>query len=184
MLPLIFAGISNMLFVKTHFYEKNKKPIDGGRILKDKRRIFGDNKTWIGFISMIIFTIIFQCFFGIFCNWFQFNSLCDFYLIHSNTTTYNIIIGFLLGFFYVLFELPNSFIKRRLNIEAGKHGSGFIGCLFLIVDQFDSMFGVMLIVCIFSGLGVLQYFSYVLLGAWTHIFINFILCTLGVRKKI
>lgn len=184
MLPLIFAGVTNMIFVKTNFYKKNRKPIDCGKMLRDNRRVFGDNKTWIGFMSMTIFTIIFQYLFGVLCNCFQLNSFCDFYLIHGNTAIYNIIVGFWLGFFYVLCELPNSFIKRRLNIDAGKHGSGFVGVLFLIIDQVDSMFGVMFIVCVFSGLGIVQYLSYVTVGALTHIFVNFILCALGVRKKI
>ena len=34
--------------------------------------------------------------------------------------TYNLLIGALLGLFYALFELPNSFLKRRLDIKPGK----------------------------------------------------------------
>jgi len=35
----------------------------------------------------------------------------------------NALVGFALGFAYVLFELPNSFIKRRLDIAPGKQAN-------------------------------------------------------------
>ena len=54
LLPVILGGIGNMLFVKTVFYKKHRKPIDGGK------NIFGNNKTWIGAFSMIIQVTIFQ----------------------------------------------------------------------------------------------------------------------------
>lgn len=58
LLPVIFAGVFNMLFVKTKFYKKYRKPIDGGK------NIFGNNKTWIGALSMILFTTLFQLLFS------------------------------------------------------------------------------------------------------------------------
>jgi hypothetical protein len=45
MMPVILAGIFNMIFVKTGFYKKRRTPIDGGHVYRDGKRIFGDNKT-------------------------------------------------------------------------------------------------------------------------------------------
>lgn len=175
MIPLILSGISNMLFTKTNFYHKYKWPIDNYKTLKDNKRIFGDNKTIIGFISMIIFSIIFQIIWG-----FVSPIKSEWYLIVSNNIINNIIIGFLVGFIYMLFELPNSFMKRRLNIPDGKTKN----ILSFVIDQIDSLIGVFLILKIFNNMSVYKYFCYLLLGGLTHIIINLILYNLKVRKNL
>ena len=72
---------------------------------------------------------------------------------------YNILIGFLLGLGYSLFELPNSFIKRRLDIKPGKTTNGFKKMFFIFLDQADSVFGVCLVVCLFYKIG-LKFFCF------------------------
>ena len=62
---VIIAGVSNMIFTKTKTYKNKAKPIDRGRCLRDGKRIFGDNKTIIGFISMIMFNIVAQVICGV-----------------------------------------------------------------------------------------------------------------------
>ena len=59
-----------------------------------------------------------------------------FYINHENTLVYNLLIGFLLGLFYALFELPNSFLKRRLGIKEGKTIKGFKKILEEILQNF------------------------------------------------
>lgn len=184
MLTVIFGGILNMIFTKTNLYKKHKLPIDNFITLKDGKRIFGDNKTWIGFFSMIICCIITQTLHGLICNALQINQRIDLYTIHSNTILFNILIGFLFGFAYMLFELPNSFIKRRLNIPSGKTNKGFIGMIFFIIDQVDSLFGVIFVLLMFSNISVSKYFGYVFLGGFTHIMVNVILYKLKIRRNL
>ncbi|MBP5679219.1 MAG: CDP-archaeol synthase, partial [Bacilli bacterium] len=86
----------------------------------DGQRIFGDNKTIKGFLGYLFFNIIFSVFFGFIFSVFSLNSYNFFYQNHLNTFSLNLWIGFLLGLFYALFELPNSFLKRRLGIVPGK----------------------------------------------------------------
>ena len=40
MMPVILAGISNMVVVKRNWFKKRAKPMDGGKELKDGKRIF------------------------------------------------------------------------------------------------------------------------------------------------
>ena len=47
------------------------------------------------------------------------------YATRENTIGYNGIMGLSLGFVYAVFELPNSFIKRRVGITPGKTAEGF-----------------------------------------------------------
>ena len=183
-MPLILGGIANMIFTKTNFYRKYKKPIDCNKVLSDNKRLFGDNKTWIGFISMIIFCVMSQVFWGIVCNVFSLNKMNDLYITQNNNFLFNLLYGLLFGFVYMIFELPNSFIKRRLDIADGKTATGLKGIVFFIIDQIDSLIGVMFLIYVFANITFLKYLLYILVGAFTHILINSILYLLKVRKNL
>ena len=184
MSPLIAGGIINMLFTKTSLYKKYKSPIDFNKKCKDNRRVFGENKTWIGFFSMIAFCMLFQVMLGYISAWLNIEEYNDLYNIYDNTILLNTIFGVLIGFVYMISELPNSFIKRRLNIDSGKTGKGIKGFLFFIIDQIDSLVGVMFVLFLFSNFSIWKYFGYVVLGALTHITVNLILYFIKVRKNI
>lgn len=173
-----------MIFTKTPFYRKHKHPIDGGYTCKDGRRALGENKTWIGFVSMVLFCTAFQILLGILCNSFGWNDYNQLYDKFDNTIWYNALFGFIVGLVYMVSELPNSFIKRRLNIDAGKTKKGFVGSIFFVVDQIDSLVGVMFVLYLFSGFSIGRYFGYVGLGALTHIVVNLVLYFSRVRKNV
>ena len=184
LLSTIVAGIINSIFCKKNILISLKKPIDNNKKLKDGKRIFGDNKTWKGFIGHIFFNIVFTIIFGFIWKLTKLEHLNFFYISHNNTLQYNLLIGFLIGLFYALFELPNSFIKRRLNIEPGKNPKGLKKYFFIFLDQADSLFGICLVVWIFYPIGLLTYFLYVLVGAVTHLIINMLLYLLHLRKNM
>lgn len=185
LMSVIIAGAGNMIFTKSGFYKKRANPIDRGKVFCDGRRIFGDNKTWAGFWGMVFFGAVFQILWGFICSAIKpLENINELYRIFPNTPVYNLISGTLFGFAYVLFELPNSFIKRRLNIASGKTGKGFLGVIFFAVDQIDSLLGVVLVLKILCKISVAKYWLYILLGAFTHITVNLILYTLKIRKNI
>lgn len=184
MMPLIFAGIFNMIFTKTNLYKKNKFPIDFGRNFVDGKRLFGDNKTYIGFVSMIVFCLIFQVIWGIICCKFEFENFNELYLIYSNTIHFNILVGLLFGFTYMICELPNSFIKRRINIVPGKTDKGLKGVIFFVIDQIDSLIGVFFVLMLLNGMSFSRYLLYLLVGAVTHILINLLLYGLRIRRNV
>ncbi len=173
-----------MIFCKTGFYKKHKYPIDGGKNWKDGKRIFGDHKTIIGFFSMIIICMVVQILYGLLLQGISKNELCDIYKYHDNTVLFNMVVGALFGFAYMICELPNSFIKRRVDIPDGKTLQSKIGILFFINDQLDSMFGVMVVLAIVAHLSIPGYIAYVLLGGITHIVINLILYKCKIRKNL
>lgn len=172
-LPVILGGTANMLFCKTKFYKAHNTPIDLGICLKDGKRLFGDNKTFAGFVSMILLCMLFQALCGFL------NIKSDIYTLTENTLIYNLYAGFLLGLAYMLCELPNSFIKRRLGISPGRTESA----VFFVVDQIDSVLGVALVICLLSGLWP-RYFGYIALGGLTHIAVNAVLYRLKIRRNL
>jgi CDP-diglyceride synthetase len=182
--PVILAGIFNMIFCKLKILKSMQVPMDGGRVLSDGNRIFGDNKTWKGFLGYLIFGTIFTVIWGFAIRNTSLNSLDFFYTNNENTLTFNIIVGVLLGLAYALFELPNSFVKRRLGITPGKPATGMTKAIFVFVDQADSIFGCALVVWLFYDLGILKYIGFVVVGAVTHIIFNMLLYFAHLRKNM
>ena len=184
LLAPIVAGIVNSIFCKSNALVFLKKPMDFNKNFIDGKRIFGDHKTWKGFFGYIIFNIIFTLLFSLLWKYTKLEELNFFYINHQNTLIYNLLIGFLLGLFYALFELPNSFLKRRLDITPGKTINGKKKILFIILDQADSVFGVALVVWMFYPIGIWIYLLYILIGTVTHLLINMMLYFMHLRKNM
>ena len=184
LLPSIISAVLNMIWCKLPILKKLQVPMDFGKSFYDKKRIFGDNKTWKGFIGYLVINTIVMVLWGIISNLTNINNYNYFYINYSNTFKFNLLIGLLLGLAYSLFELPNSFIKRRLDIKPGKTTKGFKKIFFIIMDQADSVFGCCLVVWMFYNLGLKLYLIYVILGATTHILFNIILYFLKLRKNM
>ena len=185
LMPVVIAGAVNMLFTKTRLYRSTCVPIDGGKCCSDGKRIFGDNKTWAGFFGMIAANCLAQILWGLLSQASApLGNANEMYRIFGNTLLFNAVAGALFGFVYVLFELPNSFLKRRLDIQPGKTAQGGKGALFFVIDQIDSLLGVMLLLVLLAGITPAQYFQYILLGAVTHIALNSVLYVLHIRKNL
>ena len=121
LMPVVIAGAANMLFTKTRLYRETCVPIDGGKCCADGKRIFGDNKTWAGFFGMIAANCIAQILWGLLSLHSEaLGGANELYRFCGNTLLFNAAAGALFGLVYVLFELPNSFLKRRLDIQPGK----------------------------------------------------------------
>ena len=167
LLPLFFSLISHMIIIKLDWLSWARVPI--------YQKGFGENKTWRGFLVV------------------PFLSIPPMYLAvwlekELGVSGINLggqipwAFGLLVGFAYVLFELPNSFIKRRMGVLPGKTPKK--GRLFFIfLDQNDSALGVL--ICyyfILKASFAILLFTYVM-GVILHLLINFILFKLGIRKN-
>lgn len=180
----VLAGIINSIWCKTKYMKSAQIPMDGRKNFIDGKRIFGDNKTWKGFLGYIFFNIVFMVLWGLFCKYTGLEKYNMFYEGTANTVLNNLLIGFLIGLAYAVFELPNSFIKRRLGIVPGKSLKGFQKAFFVFFDQADSVFGCVLVVCIYHPMTIGFYLLYVVVGAATHIVINMLLYFCKLRKNM
>lgn len=180
----ILAGILNMIWCKADFLKPLQKPIDGGKHLSDKKRIFGDNKTRKGLVGYILLNSLSMLALGLLFNACSWNGYSYIWQNHANEPIFNLLVGALIGLTYALFELPNSFLKRRLDIKPGKTAAGWKRALFVVLDQADSIFGICLIVCIFYKMSIPFYFLYVLIGTVTHIILNMLLYFAHLRKNM
>lgn len=180
----ILAGILNSVWCKTGYLKALQIPMDGGKNFTDGKRIFGENKTWKGFLGYIVINAVCMLLWGFVCKAAAIEEYNMFYQGAENTMGNNLLIGVLLGLAYAVFELPNSFLKRRLGIVPGKSIRGFYKVFFVFLDQADSVFGCVLIVCLFAPMTVGFYFVYVIVGAVTHIVVNMLLYCMKLRKNM
>jgi len=185
LLPAIAAPALNMVWCKFHYLKFLEKPIDNHIVLKDGKRLFGANKTWKGLAGMAVLGIICATVWGAVCGKSQFLSMHNFMYSHfNNSIRYNALMGLLFGLAYSLFELPNSFIKRRMDIEPGKSKSGPAGIVNIFIDQVDSVIGCVLVLNLVYKVSISMFIGFIFLGAFTHIIINILLYLLKLRKTM
>ena len=183
--PVIIAGILNMMLLKSNLFSSLNKPIDNNIKLKDGKPLFGKNKTWRGFFAYVIITAIITILWGLLSKYIiSLEKNNFFYVNYNNTFLYNLLVGILLGLFYAIFELPNSFLKRRVDIKEGKTKKGFLKPFFIFLDQADSLFGCVLVLSFFYDMTFLFYIYFVFLGSITHLLINILLYFLKLRKNM
>lgn len=153
-LPVILGGLTHVVAIHLKVLPRLAAlPIDGGRTHHGKR-IFGDNKTWRGVIVMTAACAAWGALQGIGAalgGW-----TLPALLVESGLDAG--LWGGLLGLGYIVGELPNSYLKRRHGIAPGAPATGPRRALFWLVDQVDSLFGVLACMC----LAVVPSFSVVL----------------------
>ena len=138
--PIVLAGTVHIAVIhRGWFAALARLPLDGGVTLQG-HRLFGDNKTVRGATTMLVATIAgvaVQAMLFHHVSWARKLSLVD--LDHVSPLAW----GALLGGGYVAGELPNSFVKRRLDIAPGAAAPGKLATPFWILDQLDSLAGVL-----------------------------------------
>lgn len=153
--PVFLAGLMFILILR-YFPGFLSFPLDLGLTI-NKKRIFGDNKTFRGPIVMGTSVALFGTFTATL-------------LGYSQDYKFLLVSYFLIGLLYSIGELPNSFLKRQLNVAPGKaHEDKFYAKVFKVVDTYDS-----LLLC---GVGYVYLFNFdftymllsVLLGGLLHL---------------
>jgi CDP-diacylglycerol--serine O-phosphatidyltransferase len=165
-MPLVIGGILHMLAVRAHVLSILTVPL--------QEAWFGKNKTWRGVVLMPLFTTL-----GVYLT----TSLETQFVHLGVQVSYlgiEVLTGFLFGIAYILAELPNSFIKRRLGIRPGETPQRQ-RWLFAFFDQADSVFGCLLVAFPLLGVSFLNGLLVLMLGPAIHLIFNSGLYFLGLR---
>jgi hypothetical protein len=160
LIPMIIANVIHIIIVKKNALSFLTMPIWTTQ--------FGANKTWRGFFILPILNGALLVLVNFFLPVFEvFQSFW---------------IGAILGFVYMLFELPNSWIKRKMGVGSGEKAEKN-AFLFMAMDKMDSSLGVSL-ACHFllhwnwSETGI---FFFIAIG--THVFFSWFLVVLKIKKR-
>ena len=121
-LPLVIGNVAHMIIVKKNYIKALSIPISS--------KLFGTNKTYRGFLVLPVLSG-----FIAYLNAIIFDSL-------QIANRYALFIRIGLGFAYMLFELPNSYLKRKLGIPQGTSSNKY-KILQLCIDKIDSLVGVL-----------------------------------------
>jgi hypothetical protein len=138
-MPVILGGLVHVAVIKLDLWPGLARlPLDGGLTLR-RRRLLGDHKTVRGAVVMIgataAFVVVQAALVG--RGWAARLSLVDFETIRPLAW------GLALGGGYIAGELPNSFVKRQLDVPPGGHARGPLGALFRVCDEVDSLAGIL-----------------------------------------
>lgn len=160
MIPMIVSNVAHMVFVKKNSLPRFTIPIS--------TPLFGANKTWRGFFIVGLLNGI--------CLWLI-NLLFPLFA-HLEA----VIIGLFLGLSYMIFELPNSFLKRRLGIASGQIPPKNAGW-FMLLDKCDSTLGVAIISKFLFDFSWLETVELFLIGVVIHVFFSWLLVVLNIKKR-
>ena len=133
-LPVLGAPLLHAPVLRWDLLAALRRPLDGGRTLSG-RRILGDNKTWRGALCMtagiVLATVVLW-------RWGWWRDQLPAALRASSP----LLVGLLIGLGTVGGELPNSFLKRRLDIAPGARRRSAGGVAFALLDQGDLVLGI------------------------------------------
>ena len=174
-LPILGAALAHAPVLRFNLLSHLKQPIDRGRCWRG-RRLLGDNKTWRGALVMTAGAALAAI---LLWQWPWFRVRLPEEIRRAGALPY----ALLLSLGATLAELPNSFLKRQLDIAPGKQRGSLLGAMLSIFDQGDFVFGVwiaLLPIWVMSPTQALTAFVAVVL---VHAIINVIGYAIGARTS-
>jgi CDP-archaeol synthase len=128
--PLFLGLLAHGLCMRFGWLGGLARPIDRGRTWRG-RRLFGENKTYRGIVAVAAGTAL------------------GFALLAGNgrvgpmlgSRPAALLLGLAVGAAAMLAELPNSLLKRQLDVAPGSQAAGLRGALFHVLDQVDVLAG-------------------------------------------
>jgi CDP-archaeol synthase len=152
-----------------------KRPLDGGATIGG-RRVLGDNKTWRGALFMIAGPALAAV---LLTRWPAYRDA----LPDAVGAASPVLWGALVGLGVVVGELPNSFLKRRLDIAPGAQRRGGAGLALVVLDQADLVPGVWLCLAPVYVLPVLTAIVAFAIVTVIHLGINVVGYAIGARTS-
>jgi CDP-archaeol synthase len=175
-LPLIGGALAHAPVLRWNLLPALARPLDGGATFRG-RRLFGANKTWRGALFMFGGTFVLA-------------SLLSRLPLYWRQVPEPIRVAgpwtfaALLGLATVLSELPNSFLKRQLDIPPGGRRGSPLGFALSLLDQGDFVFGVW---ALFAPIWVMSLaqagFAFVVVAA-VHLGISVVGFAIGARETV
>jgi len=162
--PILIAGLVHVAVITFDLAPALARPIDAGRRWRG-RPVFGSNKTWRGFVVMpaaTAITIAAQQ--SLAARFARLAAIAP--LARGAPQAW--IVGAICGTAYVLAELPNSFVKRRLGIAPGTSAPRARAAQY-VVDQLDSVVGCAVAIRTLYRIETLDAAASALLGAACHV---------------
>ena len=176
MTAFAIAGLLQAAWLSSRPAQRLAWPLDGGCRIRG-RRLFGSNKTVRGLVAMPP------------CTGAAFLLLAG-AAPHEVRETLWILspagyaaLGALAGAGCMLGELPNSFLKRQLDIPPGAAASGALRPLFLVIDRLDSSLGALIALALVVPVPSATAICIVIAGPLMHTGLSLLTFRLGGKAR-
>jgi hypothetical protein len=176
----VLAGFAHSAWLGSRWSSKLMIPLDGGIRLRG-RRLLGANKTVRGFVVMIpAAAVAFAGLFSILS--LALPSVVDGLWPLSRLGYLSL--GAWAGFGFMAGELPNSFVKRQLDIAPGKPPKKRFGAVAsFVVDRLDSIVGMLAAVSLAAPTPWKTWVFVLVIGPGIHFAFSVLLYRLGVKER-
>ena len=174
-LSLSTAGVFQVAWLRTNLSKNFTQRLDLGLTLRG-RPLFGENKTLRGFIVMVPAA-------G-FSFWAWSRVRADFNGLWDLSAWEFVVLGCLAGAGFMAGELPNSALKRQLDIAPGEAPSNpWLRRFCLLLDRTDSLVGSLLAMSLYVWVPWTVWLGCLVLGPGIHAIFSYSLYRLGVKKR-
>lgn len=174
------AGIAHALWVGSKLSLRLNGPVDLHLELRG-RRIFGPNKMWRGFAVMPTAAAIAFWALGSLRPWLPSWLASGMWELSSAQYA---ALGLACGFAFMLAELPNSFVKRQLDVAPGMAARGrVLAAVFFVLDRVDSVLGVLIVLTAMLPVAPETWAWVLVLGPGTHWLFSVWLYYLNVKAR-
>ena len=183
LIPLIVSNVLHMVLVKKNGLTSLCIPLNS--------TWFGPNKTLRGFLFVPFVNGILYLVVNWPGGWLLSGLSSEYYLQQEiNIGDINFLnlllmqesIGAVYGLFYMLFELPNSWIKRRMGIASGESSTRF-RWFFTLLDKTDSAIGVSLFFGFLNDFNIEMMLQFFLCASSLHFGISGLLVLSKIKKS-
>ncbi len=183
LIPLIVSNVLHMVLVKKNGLTSLCIPLNS--------TLFGPNKTLRGFLFVPFVNGILYLVVNWPGGWLLFGLSSEYYLKQEinigdinflNLLLMQASIGAVYGLFYMLFELPNSWIKRRMGIASGESSTRF-RWFFTLLDKTDSAIGVSLFFGFLNDFNIEMMLQFFLCASSLHFGISGLLVLSKIKKS-
>ena len=174
------AGTAHVLWLKSTASKHFGQPLDGGLTFR-RRRLFGANKMLRGLMVMPIAAAMTFAAAGAARE--QLPSWLAAGMWELTAAEYALL-GLACGIAFMIFELPNSFLKRQLGVPPGEAPrQPWLKAVCFVLDRCDSTLGVMLAVAIALPLPGETWFWVFVLGPASHALFSTLLHRIGEKAR-
>jgi CDP-2,3-bis-(O-geranylgeranyl)-sn-glycerol synthase len=173
----VAAGLVHSAWLRSPASRRLCIPIDGGRRIRG-RRIFGDNKTIRGFVVMVPAAAVAFAVGALVVGDPGRVGLWDLTVIQYAA------LGAWAGFGFMAAELPNSFVKRQLDIAPGTAPASRVGAVLgFLVDRLDSLLGLLIAVSVVVPTPPAVWAWMLVIGPAVHWSFSVLLYRTGVKAR-
>lgn len=175
------AGVVHVLWMRTSLARRCAWPVDAGLTLR-RRRLFGDNKRVSGFMVMPLAAAATFLLLG---TWSELLPQAVKEGLWPLSGRQYAVIGFCCGAAFMLAELPNSLLKRQLDIAPGEvpEKTG-LRLMVLILDRLDSVLGVLLVLSLLVPVPAATWLLLLVLGPLLHAGLSSCMYLMGLKKRV